>query len=101
MSRYHEIPVTYKGDNVLVVHDGESLKLFNNEASMNFYETPGRNPGCLTMVIGDKIFAGDAYIPGVGANTQLPHTNKEQAYQLMERIIKMAEEKTILFGHYV
>lgn len=101
MSRYHEMPVTYVGDNVVVVQEGKCMSLFDNEPKMQFYETPGHNPGCLTMVLGDKIFTGDAYIPGVGVNTQLPYANKEQALQSMERIIKLAEGKAILSGHKV
>lgn len=101
MSRYHESPITYEGDNVAVVHEGESMSLFDGGPAMQFYETPGHNPSCLTMVMGDLIFTGDAYIPGVGANTQLPHANKEQAQQSMERILKLAEGKTILSGHYM
>ena len=101
ISRYHETPVTYEGDNVVVVHEGESMSLFDGEPEMQFFETPGHNPGCLTMVLDDKIFTGDAYIPGVGANTQLPYANKEQAKQSMERILKLAEGKTIYSGHKV
>ncbi len=63
MSKYHESPMSYEGDNVLVVHEGEKLQLFEKEPMMQLYETPGHNPGCLTMVIGDFIFTGDAYIP--------------------------------------
>lgn len=101
MSRYHEMPIIYEGDNVVVVHEGESMRLFDGEPVMEFYETPGHNPGCLTMVLGDMVFTGDAYIPGVGANTQLPHANKEQAQQSLERILKLAEGKRILSGHKV
>ncbi len=63
MSRYHEMPIAYEGDNVVVVHEGESMSLYDGEPEMQFYETPGHNPGCLTMVLDDKIFTGDAYIP--------------------------------------
>ena len=101
LSRYHETPVTYKRDNVVVVHEGDSMRLFEGEPKMEFYETPGHNPGCLTMVLGDMIFTGDAYIPGVGANTQLPHANKEQAQLSLDRILKLAEGRTILSGHFV
>ena len=101
MSRYHETPITYDGDNIVVVHEGDELKLFDGEPPIQFYETPGHNSGCLTMVLVDLIFTGDAYIPGVGVNTQLPHANKEQAQQSMERILKLAEGKTILSGHYI
>lgn len=101
MSRYHETPISYEGDNVIVVHEGESMTLFDGEPEMQFFETPGHNPGCLTMVLGNMIFTGDAYIPGVGANTQLPHANKEQAQQSMERILKLAEGKIIFPGHQI
>lgn len=101
MSRYHEMPISYEGDNVVVVHEGESMSLFEGESMMEFFETPGHNPGCLTMVLDDKIFTGDAYIPGVGVNTQLPYANKEQAQQSLERILKMVEGKVILSGHLV
>lgn len=101
MSRYHGTPIKYEIDNVVVVHEGESLTLFEGEPEMVFYETPGHNPGCLTMVLGDKIFTGDAYIPGVGANTRLPRADKELAKISLDRILKLAEGKTILSGHQI
>ncbi len=101
MSRYHGTPINYEKDNVVVVHESESLPLFEGEPVMVFYETPGHNPGCLTMMMGDNIFTGDAYIPGVGANTRLPRADKEQAKISLERILKLAEGKTILSGHQV
>ena len=101
MSRYHETPVTFEGGNVLAVHEGDEIVLFDNEHAMHFYETPGHNPGCLTMVLGDMIFTGDAYIPGIGTNTQLPHADKGQAQHSLKRILKMAEGKKIFSGHLV
>ena len=88
-------------DVVVVVHEGDEVRLFEDEPSMVFYETPGHNPGCLTMVMGDLIFTGDAYIPGVKVNTQLPHADKVLARQSLERILRLAEGKRILSGHKV
>ena len=101
MSRYHGTPLSIESDRIIVVHDSDSLCLYNDEPLMYFYETPGHNPGCLTMVIGDKIFTGDAYIPGVGVNTRLPHADKEQAKVSLDRIFKLAEGKVILSGHQI
>lgn len=101
MSRYHEMPISYEGDNVVVVHESERMRLFDDDTEIQFFETPGHNPGCLTMVLGDMIFTGDAYIPGVGANTQLPHANKELAQQSMERILKLAVGKKLFSGHHL
>lgn len=99
MSRYHGDRINYYKDNVVVVHEGESMTLFEDEPPMAFYETPGHNPGCLTMVMGNMIFTGDAYIPGVGVNTRLPRGDKMLANQSMERILQLAGGKTILSGH--
>ena len=99
MSRYHGDRINYDKDNVVVVHEGESMTLFEDEPQMVFYETPGHNPGCLTMVMGNIIFTGDAYIPGVGANSRLPRANKEQAKESLERILELAEGKIVLSGH--
>lgn len=101
MSRYHESPIKYQGDNVLVVHESEEMKLFDNEPLMYFYETPGHNPGCLTMVIGDYIFTGDAYIPGENVVIKLPKGNNVLAQKSCERILKMAQGKKICPGHKV
>lgn len=101
MSKYHEWPITYAGENVVVLHEKDEMILFDNEPAMQFYETPGHNPGCLTMVIGDMIFTGDAYIPGVGVNTIPPHSNKEHAKLSYERIMQLAEGKRLFPGHIV
>lgn len=101
MSKYHEEPLSYKGDNVIVVHEEENMRLFEEEPFIQFFETPGHNPGCLTMVIGNIIFTGDAYIPGVGVNTIPPHSNKEQAKQSLEKIFELMEEKIVLPGHLI
>jgi glyoxylase-like metal-dependent hydrolase (beta-lactamase superfamily II) len=101
MSRYHGTPIIFESDNVIVVHEGDRMCLFDRELEMVFYETPGHNPGCLTMVMGDLIFTGDAYIPGVGANTRLPRADKELAKISLERILKLAAGKTILSGHQI
>lgn len=101
MSRYHGTPINFSSDSIQVVHEGDCLTLFEGEPSMRFYETPGHNQGCLTMVMGNRIFTGDAYIPGVGVNTRLPLGNKELAKQSLERILRLAEGKEVLSGHEV
>lgn len=101
LSKYHESPVAYSGSNVIVLKEGDEMRLFDGEPAIHFYETPGHNPGCLTMVIGDVIFTGDAYIPGVGVNTIPPHSNKEQAKESLERIMLISAGKKILSGHSI
>lgn len=101
LSRYHGARINYDKNNVVAVHEGESMTLFEGESPIEFFETPGHNPGCLTMVIGNNIFTGDAYIPEVDVNTSLPHSNKDQARVSLLKITRLAEGKRILSGHYV
>lgn len=101
MSRYHGDRINYNEDNVIVVLEGESMMLFEDEPQMEFYETPVHNPGCLTMVIGDIIFTGDAYIPKVEVNTQLPFADKVKAQVSLNRICQLAKGKHILSGHKI
>lgn len=101
MSRYHESPIRYNRDNVVIVHEGDEIELFKGEPKMYFYETPGHNPGSLTMVLGEYIFTGDAYIPGVKVVTNLPGGDKSLAASSIERIKILAEGKTVLPGHQI
>jgi glyoxylase-like metal-dependent hydrolase (beta-lactamase superfamily II) len=55
----------------------------------------------MAMIVGDNIFTGDAYIPGLGVKDFVPYADKEQAKQSMERILQLAEGKTIFAGHKV
>lgn len=100
MSRYHEMPINYRGDNVRVVSEGDRIPLFE-EMEAICYETPGHNPSCLTFEIGDYLFTGDAYIPGVEVVTSLPNADKRLAVESKKRIIEMAKGKTIYPGHEI
>lgn len=101
LSKYNGTPIVYIGGNVVTVKEGEKKVLFKEEPPMTFYETPGHNPGCLTMTMGDVIFTGDAFIPKVGANTKLPKADKYLAKLSLERIMHLAEGKLVLSGHIV
>lgn len=101
LSKYNGTPISYSGDNVEIVHEGEKMFLFEEEPQIELFETPGHNPGCLTMVIGNVLFTGDAYIPGIGVNTIPPKADKKLAKMSLEKILKLAVGKTIFSGHKV
>lgn len=100
MSFYHESPVTVEGDCTIICKDGGVIELFDNiQAAV--YETPGHHPSCLTFVVGDFLFSGDAYIPGEKIVTYLPKGDKNKAKESLRRITELAQGKTILCGHKV
>lgn len=100
MSRYHEMPINYSGENVRVVSEGDRIHLLDGMEAV-VYETPGHNPSCLTFVIGNSVFTGDAYIPGVKVVTSLPRADKQLAVESVKRILELAKGKEIYPGHEI
>jgi glyoxylase-like metal-dependent hydrolase (beta-lactamase superfamily II) len=100
MSLYHETPLTVEGPQVQICDKGDIMPLFRN-VTAEIYETPGHHPSCLTYLVGNYIFTGDAYIPGIKVVTNLPKGDKNEAQESMLKILRLAEGKRILPGHYV
>ena len=99
MSLYHETPITVEGPQIRNCGEGDNIELFKN-IKASVYETPGHHPSCLTFMVEDNLFTGDAYIPSIKVVTNLPKGNKQQAQKSMERIKALAEGKIIRPGHY-
>lgn len=76
-SKYHENSFVFKYDKVRIV-DFEKFDLFDN-CIMSIFNTPGHDPSCLTFLVEDYLFTGDAYIPNVKTITNLRGGNKLQA----------------------
>lgn len=98
LSRYHECPIIFEGKSLKVVSDGYEIPL-TGDVKMKVAETPGHAPGCLTFYTEHFIFTGDAYIPNMKVITKLPGGNRAQALASVERILRLAESKTICPGH--
>ena len=61
--------------------------------------TPGHSPCCVTWIIGDAVFTGDSYIPGVKTVANIPHSDKLMAAQSESAIRQLAEHRAIYPGH--
>lgn len=95
MSLYHDSPVRVDCLNVRVVKEGDKVFGFD------VYETLGHNPSCLCYANSEMIFTGDAYIHGCKVVTNLPNCDKALAHFSVERILKLAEGKTVFSGHKI
>lgn len=98
MSKYHDNPIIYKSENIKICKEGTEIELFKGLFA-KVYETPGHHPSCLTFEVGDYLFTGDSYIPGVKVVTILPGANKQQAEESKQRILSLAEGKIVCSGH--
>lgn len=99
LSFYHEDPISFIGEIPEVLNDGAEILLFDNIIAQ-VYATPGHNPGCLTYKVGDYLFTGDSYIPGLDVVTKLKYGDKVQTAESLRKIEDMLAADTIICpGH--
>ena len=98
LSFYHDSPIVYEGDNVSILRDGDSVKLFE-DVLLYVKETPGHNDSCLTYYSDKYIFTGDSFIPEVPVVTKLPGGNRMKSIESVKFILSLANNRTILAGH--
>ena len=89
--------IEYTGE-VTLLHDGDSIELFKG-IHLEVIATPGHHPSCLSYLVGDYLFTGDSYIPGVKVVTNLPKGNKKQAEESVARILELGRDRVICAGH--
>lgn len=97
-SGYQDISIVAP-DCVCVIKEGDELNVMGEKVQV--YETPGHAPSCITYIMNDKAFTGDAYIPGVKFFTGFPHSSSKLAVESVERILQLSSGCLILSGHTV
>lgn len=98
-SRYINDPfILQSPENVTLVEDRREIDLFEGIHAVPVF-TPGHSPSCVTWVIGDAVFTGDSYIPGVKTVTNFPLSNRTQS-AASEIIIKdLISHRDVYPGH--
>lgn len=84
-SRYHEIPFVFVGDKVSTLKDGDKIELWQGHI-LNVIATPGHDKGCLCYQVGNYLFTGDSYIPGIKTVTTLRGGSKEDNKRSLAKI---------------
>lgn len=101
LSFYHETPFVFNHpESIVIVKNRCEINLDNGLKARALF-TPGHNPSCITWIIGDAIFTGDSYIPGIKTVTNLPKGNKAQALKSEELIKSIAIGHKIYPGHEI
>ena len=98
-SRYINNPfILQSPENITLVEDRQGIDLFDGIQAEPVF-TPGHSPSCVTWVIGDAVFTGDSYIPGVKTVTNFPLSNRAQS-AASEIIIKdLISHRDVYPGH--
>lgn len=97
-SRYHDDPIMLSGNHIRVVCEGDKVEISTGKR-LEVFETPGHDKSCLTYKIGNSIFSGDSYIPGVKVIASFPNSNKKDAEASREYIKRLAEGMNLYPGH--
>lgn len=99
-SHFAGYPFEVKNYQKKVITDGDVLD-FEGLCKVKVLWTPGHDESCMSYQIGDCLFTGDAYIPGLKVFTKFPGAKKEQAIQSEDRLKRLENEGYQIFcGHH-
>lgn len=101
-SRYYaevEDFIFSKMENVRIIEEGLQELAGNIKVYVVF--TPGHDPSCISYVIGNQLFTGDSYIPGLKTVTIFPRSNKKKAAESLVQLQQLERKYkyTICAGH--
>jgi glyoxylase-like metal-dependent hydrolase (beta-lactamase superfamily II) len=100
LSFYHEKPVSYHGENIVTVKDGDKINLFS-KLYIEVIATPGHHPGCLSFLTENYIFTGDSFIPGYDVVTKLKGGSKIESQFSVQKIKQLMNKDAVLCaGHF-
>lgn len=103
-SRYHDDVEDFvfdKPENVRVI-DCEGVIELEGGLTVEALFTPGHEPSCVSYRLGDMLFTGDSYIPGVKVVTTFPRSNKQLAVESLVRLQELeASGLKVMPGHWI
>lgn len=118
-SRYHEEVKSFvfnTPENVIVIEASGKISTTSSrecveiarEDSPQFLDdvealfSSGHEPSCISYRIGDRLFTGDAYIPGVKVVTTFPRSNKQLAAESLARLQELGRlGLKVMPGHWI
>ena len=99
LSQFNATPfIVNHHDCIYTVVDNQSISLSEGQSAKAIY-TPGHNPSCISWIIDNLLFTGDAYIPGIKTVTNLPGGDKLQAEESIIHIKALGNNRIIYPGH--
>lgn len=100
LSAYYGREFIFEGNNLNVIDDLTVLGEIFPDLGIQCIHTPGHDSGCMSFIIGDYIFTGDSYIPGIKTVTTV-RGNKLQSQKSEIRIKQLIEQAslTVCPGH--
>ena len=97
-SRYHGDSITFQGNHIEILNEGDVVKLFSNLELRTIY-TPGHDWSCLSYYTDDMIFTGDSYIPNIKVVSSFPKSNKGEVLISLSRLMELSKTRNVFPGH--
>lgn len=98
-SFYNETPFIYKGFNVSIVKDNDSIRLID-DYYMTIYETKGHDMTSMCFKVENYLFTGDTLIPNVKTITNLKGSSKDELKKSHQKLKTIISSDTIICpGH--
>ena len=99
LSRYNLCPYVLQHCNrIRELNEGDAIDLYGSVV-IEAYETPGHDKSCLTYKLGNSLFTGDAFIPGLKVVASFPNSNKMDAELSRQRILFLSKKCDLYPGH--
>jgi glyoxylase-like metal-dependent hydrolase (beta-lactamase superfamily II) len=88
-------------DEVFDVLLGDGDKLVAGSLTIETISTPGHTPACVSYVVGDAVFTGDAlFMPDYGTGRcDFPGGSAEQLYDSVQKLYRLPDETRVFVGH--
>jgi hydroxyacylglutathione hydrolase len=98
-SYYLETPFTIKHPEFNIVKENDTIQLWD-EISLKVLETPGHDRDCISFLVENNLFTGDALIPGIKVHTKSKHGDKIIAKDSIKKIFELFQSDIMIWpGH--
>ena len=98
-SLYKEIPFVVDPSEVSEIEENDVILLWE-DTTLKVIETPGHDRDCVSFLVGKNIFTGDALIPGIKVFTKFKYSDKQQAANSINKVIKLSDDESVIWpGH--
>lgn len=99
LSRYNQYSFVFRYvERIRVLGESEIIRICGNMV-MEALSTPGHDKGCLTYRIGENVFSGDSFIPGLKVVASFPNSDKLDARTSEQLIREWARGNNLYPGH--
>ena len=103
-SRYHDEVDEFifsRPESVRIL-DSEGIYAIDEDLMVEILLTPGHEPSCITYKIGNCLYTGDSYIPGMKTITNFPRSVKAISNETERRLKALVDNGIVICsGHWI